>query len=273
MTDTHDSTTATVDPTVPTVPTGKIEEVMAWVAAAVPTDGFNRPKAALAAELESKAPRARLIKQLEALLDGPADKPAQATAWSATAFTWWGMPLEVVDEEENRTVLNERGVELAVVGEFLGAVADLVEDDGRSPHDSALEVGAVLGAYVDEAPWSVVESLGALVEAPGERDWIVAISIAHHLPVPDVDSAAAVIEMLRSKLTPEGKLIVTAPLGYHEAWDQLIIVRGSGAVRECTFVRDGDGRWMQTDDMVFRPYGVTNPWADAVWIAEFECAS
>lgn len=291
MTDTHDSTTA-IDDTALTVPAGKIEEVMDWVTAAeLPGESARRAQAALAVEIAATAPRQRLMKKLQEIIlpsPGPSDVPAvpdpasdRAKPETALAtgvelpatIRWWGEPLIIVDEEENTTALNERGVELAVVGEFLGAVADLIEDDGRSPHDSSLEVGGVLGAYVDETPWAVVESLGALVEASGDRDWIVAISIAHHLPVPDVDSAVAVIELLRSKLTTEGKLIVTAPLGYHEAWDQLILVRGSGAVRECTFVRDDDGRWVQTEEIEFRPYGATNPWADAVWIAEFECAS
>lgn len=191
------------------------------------------------------------------------DKPART-------FEWWGKRLTIVDHPYNSTAWNERGVELAIA-------ATCIPPPGSKA--SMLELGNVLGHYgtrghrvvdrYEEGP--DVENLDVFA-ITGNYDLVVSISTVEHVEhdhAPrSTDGAARAIAHLRSLVAPGGRMLVTAPLGYHPGLDRLILSGESTADRECTLVRDGD-RWIQTDELTFRPYGQTNPWAGAVWIGEW----
>lgn len=183
-------------------------------------------------------------------------------------FSYHGKPLELFCHMYNCTWLNERGAELAVYQQWAG--------DGPM-----LEVGNVLGHYGIARPHRVVDRYEQgdgvdnrdVFDIAGQYDEIVAISTVEHVrwdedPREDGGSQAAV-EHLRSLLTPKGRMLVTIPTGHNpplDAWLQA----GTGADRACTLVRDMTS-WRQTPEVEIRPYGLTQPWAEAVWIGEFSC--
>ena len=186
-------------------------------------------------------------------------------------FTYWGKPLEVFCHMYNCTWLNERGAELAVYDQW--------RDTGP-----LLEVGNVLNHYEQFArPHRVIdryeEAVGVenidVFDLDGQHPQIVAISTLEHVrwdeePREDGGGQAA-IEHLASLLAPGGRMLVTIPTGHNPPLDEFLAT-GAGADRACTLVRDMTS-WRQTDEPEFRPYAVTQAWAEAVWVGEFSCAS
>lgn len=181
-------------------------------------------------------------------------------------FTYHGKPLDLFCHMYNCTWLNERGAELAVVRNWLG-------------RGSMLEVGNVLSHYDIAPPHRIVDRYehGPGVEnvdvfdVTGSFDQIVAISTLEHVrwdedPREDGGSQAA-LEHLRSLLAPGGRMLVTIPTGHNPPLDEWLLA-GTGADRACTLVRDMTS-WRQTDEVEIRPYGLTQHWAEAVWIGEF----
>lgn len=186
-------------------------------------------------------------------------------------LTYWGNELVGFDHPYNDTILNERAVELAVAEWWLAQHA------GRG-----LEVGNVLGHYeisghrvvdlYEQAPG--VENIDVF-DIEGSYDWIVSISTLEHVgsaeggPIDHFAPERAFVHLL-DLLGPAGALLVTAPLGCQATYDDFLIHSAPRRIdRACTFVRDGEG-WVQTPELATRPYGVTTPWADAVWIGEYE---
>ena len=173
----------------------------------------------------------------------------------------------------NSTWLNERGVELAVAAHWLGE---------QMP---TLEVGNVLNHYEPLAFDHVVvdryeQSDGVfnldVFDVDATFDQIVSISTLEHVrwdeePRED-DGAIRAVEHLLNLLKPGGRMLVTAPTGHNPLLDAYLS-RPNVATRCCTFVREGglfDPVWRRTDDPDVRPYGGLQPWAQAVWIAEWE---
>lgn len=186
------------------------------------------------------------------------------------SFTYWGEQLEVYRHLYNCTWLNERGCELAV---------------WRHWHRDlpTLEVGNVLNHYepfdhqvVDRYErGDGVENVDVF-DIAGRWDQIVAISTIEHVrwdEEPRLDGwSALAIDHLRRCLAPGGRMLVTIPTGHNPPLDEWLVAGETGATRACTLVRDMTS-WRQTDEVEIRPYGVTQPWAEAVWIGEFECVS
>lgn len=184
-------------------------------------------------------------------------------------FRYHGRTLDGFDHPYNDTAENERAVELAVAMDWLA------ETSG-----SGLEVGNVLGWYgvaghrvVDRYELADgVENIDVF-DIAGEYVWIIAISTVEHVgqdsDPKDPQLAAMAIEHLQSLLTPEGRMLVTVPGGYHQALDAQLRLDGAGATRDCTLIRDRGG-WRQTADRVFLPYGKSTPWAESIWIGEWE---
>lgn len=181
-------------------------------------------------------------------------------------FTYWGRKLTELDHPYNDTARNERAVEIPVALHFL----DTVKGDG-------LEVGNVLGHYGCTRKRVVVDlhEHGDNVANIDIRDvtvrdlpWIVSVSTVEHVGWDDdSDPTAAVdtLERLRSFLAPDGRMLVTVPLGYNPPLDAHLL-HASGAMRCCTLVRDP---WRQTDEMEHRPYIGDGHGAGAVWIGEY----
>lgn len=184
-------------------------------------------------------------------------------------FTWWGDEFELFDAPYNSTMFNERGVEIAVA---LAWMADRVLVDG-------LEVGAVLSHYGFPAHPTVdkyeqgdgIENIDVL-DIDGQYDWVLSISTLEHVGWDELqqDSGAAVraLDHLVGLLVPGGQALITVPGGYNPALDDYLS-SGAGASRACTMVRSTDG-WVQSDELLFLRYGTSTPWAESVWIGEFE---
>lgn len=186
------------------------------------------------------------------------------------SFTYWGEPLEVYRHLYNCTWLNERGAELAVWQHWRRELP-------------TLEVGNVLNHY-EPFPHHVVDryedGIGVenvdVFDVAGQWEQIVAISTIEHVrwdyeETREDGGAIAALHHLRGCLAPGGRMLATIPTGWNPPLDEAL-VEGVGAVRACTLVRDMDS-WRQTPDIEIRPYGLTQPWAEAVWIGEFECVS
>ena len=181
--------------------------------------------------------------------------------------TWWGERLTLFDHPYNTTRRNERAVEIPC------AVTWLKGRGGRG-----LEVGNVLGHYgmnghrvVDrweEAPG--VDNIDVF-DIEGAYRWIVAISTLEHVrrdePEKDPTGAWRALGHLRSLLKPGGAMLVTVPLGWNADLDAHLM-DGSGADRECTFVRRG-ASWYQTERLTWKPYGAATPWAESVYVGEW----
>lgn len=185
-------------------------------------------------------------------------------------FEWWGREFAYADYAYNTTRLNERAVELPIARWWL-----------RPATGRVLEVGNVLGHYFDDLPTRTIVDryeVGAGVDnrdvfdVAGEWDSIVAISTLEHVrwdeQPRDPDGAVEALGHLRSLLAPGGRLLVTIPMGWHERLDRHLLDGLCGPVTACTLVRAGDG-WVQSEAPVWRPYGVSQPWAESVWVGEW----
>lgn len=183
-----------------------------------------------------------------------------------TTLTYWGQQLEVFRHLYNCTWLNERGAELAVWQHWRRNVP-------------TLEVGNVLNHY-DPFPHHVVDRYEVadgvenidVFDVAGQWEQIVTISTLEHVrwdEEPRVDGQSiAAVQHLSSQVGPAGRMLVTIPTGHNPPLDEWLGAGETGATRACTLVRDMD-TWRQTDEVEIRPYGLTQPWAEAVWIGEF----
>jgi hypothetical protein len=204
-----------------------------------------------------------------------------------------GTTLEPFDHPYNTTALNERAVELAMVHGFV-----LAREHDLYPTPAAeagvlgrcLEVGNVLSHYEDYIvlpPRRVVDRFEVapgvenidVFDIKGTYDTIISISTIEHVGVDDgrgyPGAALDAIFHLRSLLAPGGRFFCTFPTGWNSALDHSLnwgeISRL--AVTEVYVARNGEdwGEYGANGRRGFypRPYGLTQPWAEAVWIGEF----
>lgn len=182
-------------------------------------------------------------------------------------FEYFGKKLRYFDNEYNTTRLNERAVEIAIAKDF-------VERNALS-----LEVGNVLGYYnvfakkvIDRYEEGEDVENTDIFGIKGVYKSIVSISTVEHVGLDedreDGKSAIDALEYLISRKSKNGSLLVTVPAGYNPKLDSYL-KKGSIAPKECTFVRDGGLNWIQTEDLIFEPYGKTTQWAESVWIGEW----
>ncbi len=203
-------------------------------------------------------------------------------------FDYYGRRLSGFGHLYNSTALNERQVELAIAIDFM---------DGRDPVNG-LEVGNVLAHYdigghvvvdpyeqptlyqrAQRWPYHAVDVFDIYTEVGSGWDWIVSISTLEHVrwdmdPSKSADPEAALraINYLHDMLVDGGQMLVTVPCGFHPLLDAAITEELTGATQSCTFVRlhGPESGWVQTDEPTVLPYGMTGPWAEAVWIGIFE---
>lgn len=204
-----------------------------------------------------------------------------------------GTTLEPFDHPYNTTALNERAVELAMAHGFV-----LAREHDLHPAPAAeagvlgrcLEVGNVLSHYEDYIILPPRRIVDRFEEAPGVEnidvfdiegtyDTIISISTIEHVGVDDgTDSpmgAFHAITHLRQRLAPGGRFFCTFPTGWNRRLD---IFLGAGTISRMAlsdqfFVRDGVN-WVEQvrnphGGFQPYPYGVTQPWAEAVWVGEF----
>lgn len=186
-------------------------------------------------------------------------------------FPWGGRRLRYFDHPANTTALNERAVELAIAEAWL-------EEHGAG---AGLEVGNVLGHYpetFDRWPRRTVDRYEGpefldVFEVAGGFDWVVAISTIEHVrwdPPEERDPAGALaaIVHLRGLLNPGGAMLVTIPLGWHRGLDDAIATDRLDVTTDAVYYRKGD-RWAAGDRNIWRAYGESTAWAEAVWVGEW----
>lgn len=205
-------------------------------------------------------------------------------------FTYHGQELPLFDHEYNTTLLNERAVEIPITMHWLA----------QNSMGRGLEVGNVLEHYFpDLVPRRIVDAYEEaegvenidVFSIMGEYDFIFAISTLEHVrwDAPeerDVNGAMAAIDHLIGRLARGGKMLITVPFGSNPGLDYAILADWlPERAKECVMMRGGGlwyetvatGRWEckgstwhQADSIWWERYGKSTPWADAVWIGEFE---
>lgn len=196
-----------------------------------------------------------------------------------------GITIPEFDHPYNTTALNERAVELAMVQQFL-----IMRHNWEGRLGEVLEVGNVLSHYGDSITLPSRRIVDRFEVAPnvenidvfdieGTYDTIISISTIEHVGVDDgsEDPMAAfhAITFLRQRLAPGGRFLCTFPTGWNRRLD---IFLGCGTISRMAlsdqfFVRDGVN-WVEQvrnphGGFQPYPYGVTQPWAEAVWVGEF----
>ena len=182
----------------------------------------------------------------------------------------------IYDHPYNFTASNERGVELAEARVTIGSW----EADAK-----ILEVGNVLAHYPEldrlAGPRRIVDLFEQgegvenidVLDITGSFDGIIAISTLEHVGVDDgtgdPDRALAAITHLRRLLRLDGELFVTFPFGWNEALDAAWTDGQLGPAWDATWQRDGNGGWDEMTTTTPPGYGVTQPWAEAVWVGTF----
>ena len=196
-----------------------------------------------------------------------------------------GTTLEPFDHPYNTTALNERAVELAMVQQFL-----IMRHNWEGRLGEVLEVGNVLSHYEGSIALPSRRVVDRFEVAPGVEnidvfdiegtyDTIISISTIEHVGVDDgtdnPDGGWHASLHLRSLLAPGGRFFCTFPTGWNRRLDTFLtsgfVSRQSAS--EAYMVRDGND-WRESirnrqQGFTPRPYGQTQPWAEAVWIGEF----
>lgn len=192
-------------------------------------------------------------------------------------FDWHGKELALLNHPHNKTITNERAVELPVAFDFLAGC----EGDG-------LEVGNVLDHYTsvkgndaiakrrivdlnEHAPG--VDNVDVLT-IDGSYDWIVSISTVEHVREgKNPWGAVAALCYLRGLLRDGGRMLVTVGLGQNPVLDQFIM--GPFGAAPAIYVRE---RGAEPSENVWTP-GVPSPaslvygpehGANALWIGEWQ---
>ncbi|MBN1425289.1 class I SAM-dependent methyltransferase [Candidatus Fermentibacteria bacterium] len=153
----------------------------------------------------------------------------------------------------NHTWANERAVEIPYVREFLG----------KASPSTTLEVGNVLSHYFDightvidkweRCTYRPVLNQDLLAFRPGRRfDVIVSISTIEHVGWDErprqQESVITALRKVQALLTPDGKALVTIPVGYNQYLDQkLPDVLSETVSVECLKRISRDNEWVEVD--------------------------
>ena len=194
-------------------------------------------------------------------------------------FEYRGERLQCVFENYNVTWSNERCAELPI------ARWHLAQTEGP-----VLEVGNVLGHYGPHSHTVIdkYETAPSVINADitqWQTDWrfalIISISTFEHIGFDDEaegDSGEKIrgaIAACRALLAPDGCLVITVPLGYNPALDDLIANETLGANEARFLLRHSHREWREAspNKALGTKYGKPFPYANGLWIAQFNAPS
>ncbi|HEX5410294.1 MAG TPA: hypothetical protein VFZ27_00370 [Terriglobia bacterium] len=176
-------------------------------------------------------------------------------------FTFRGQPYRYFWHRYNSTWRNERAIEIPIARSFLAGV---------SP-DKVLEIGNVLSHYgpvSHEVVDKYEQTEGVRNEdvcdfrSDKKYDLILSISTLEHVgwdeEPKDETKVLRAIENLRGLLGPQGKLVITIPVGYNPPLDRLI-EQGRIIFSSRAFLKRSPRRneWREVGEPEVRP-----PWYD-----------
>jgi SAM-dependent methyltransferase len=176
----------------------------------------------------------------------------------------------------NLTCQNERAVEIPIFQEIVG----------KYPSDQVLEVGNVLAHYMpvhhtvvdkyEKAPGVLNQDV--VDYQPGRTfDLIIAISTLEHVgwdePTHDPEKLLPALANLRRLLSPQGKLMVSMPVGYNPTVDRLAqapdaLFAQVGYLKRMT--RDNIWKEVAFKDVAAEKYNSRIPTATAVMVGVIE---
>ena len=190
-------------------------------------------------------------------------------------FEYRDQRLQCVYENYNVTWSNERCAEIPI------ARWHLTQTDG-----SVLEVGNVLGHY-DPHSHAVIDKYETAPNVINAdiTNWktdqrfalIISISTFEHIGFDDEaegnssEKIQAAIAACRALLAPDGRLVITVPLGYNPALDELIANDSLAANKAHFLLRRDRRQWREAprDQALSTKYSHPFPYANGQWIAEF----
>lgn len=193
-------------------------------------------------------------------------------------FEYDGEVLTRIDHVYNTTGISERGLELPIAIHWLEKYAN------RKP---VLEVGNVLAYYDIPGERTVVDKYEVapgvvnvdLFDVTDRYGLIISISTIEHVGQDygeeyDPEGPAKAVAHLRSLLLPGGVLCVTMPYGWRNELDfnTLDASRVTSYYRVPQHVDWWASKWIPSARIPKekRVYGKITPWANAVWVAEFD---
>lgn len=182
-------------------------------------------------------------------------------------------------EKYNQTWRNERTVEIPIVWHIL-----------KSSKGDIVELGNVLSHYFNinhEVVDKYEKAEGVLnvdvIELAGSKkyDLIISISTLEHVGYDECSSyrlhdgskLLLAMDVLKRLLKPNGKLVVTFPLGYNPYLDEFVRSNRLGlSERFCLKRVSKDNRWVEADweEVKYAKYGSPHPYANGLVIGIFE---
>ncbi len=196
----------------------------------------------------------------------------------ASSFEYQGRTLPLTYHRHNVTWANERAVEVSIAREYLD----------RCAGKCVLEIGNVTSHYFgvrhlildkyEKGTDSVPVINQDVVDFATDRrfDLILSVSTVEHIGFDDDgDSRQKIpltISKCRSMLKPGGIFLITVPLGYNPALDELIAADELGCERATYIRRDAQREWAQCgkEDALRCAYGRPFPYANCIMAAEFD---
>jgi len=189
-------------------------------------------------------------------------------------FEYRGQSLACVYENYNVTWSNERCAEIPIARWHLG--------QAKGP---VLEVGNVLGHYRKHSHTVLdkYETVPSVINAD-ITDWqtnerfelILSISTFEHIGFDDdggdsKEKIQAAIAACRALLASGGSLVITVPLGYNPALDEMIANDTLNAATSVFLLRHGRREWREATraEAIGTQYGKPFPYANGLWVGEF----
>ncbi len=195
------------------------------------------------------------------------------------SFQYHGQSLPYFYHRYNMTWASERCVEVPIARWWASQL----------PPIDTLEIGNVLSHYgpvahdildkFEKAPGVINNDI--LAFKPTRRyNLILSISTFEHIGFDDAaegssaEKILAAIRASQSLLTPDGKLVVTIPIGYNPDLDRLIATNQLTPGPKDFLARTGHTEWTPTDQTsaLKARYKSPFPYANAIMVAEFNNA-